>query len=166
MIWIADLFLFPFSGNTWNDHMSWGGFSREGHAKISLLSLCVDVYTSLTLDLRNSQGFDDAFSGQRLKGGRRCGPSVQVLAHRPVVSTHNTRRKKMSHFTRSWKEQRISLCHLQLLLSAGAWCVEGKCSGRPHGLVWGLLLPLLKSLSGQGLSYLQKKEENSRDGCD
>lgn len=83
-----------------------------------------------------------------------------------AVSTHKARRQKMSHFTYSWKEQCISLCHLQLLLSAGAWCVEGKCSGRRHGLVWGLLLPRLKSVLGQGLSYLQKKKENSREGCD
>lgn len=83
-----------------------------------------------------------------------------------TVSTRDTRRQRMSHFTHSWKGWCVSLCHLELPLSAGVWCVEGKGSGRRYGLVWGLLLPPLKSLSGQGLSYLQKREENSGDGRD
>lgn len=104
---------------------------------------------------------------QLVSKGRGAVWTVQSAPHKQAkVSTHDTRRQRMSHFTHSWKEWCISLCHLELLLSAGVWCVEGKGTGRYRGLVWGLPLPRLKSLLGQGLSYLQKREENSRDGSD
>lgn len=99
---------------------------------------------------------------------KKEGGAVWTVRSTPLtqaaVSTHDTRRQRMSHFTHSWKERCVSLCHLELLLSAGVWCAEGKGSGRRHGLVWGLLMPRLKSLSEQGLSYLQKRERKLK-GC-
>lgn len=139
--------------------------AAEGRVTLTaLLSLCVLCTKPWLLTRGTRNCFDAALAGWCPRGGRLCGLSGQLLTRRLQCQLKITRRQRMSHFTHSWKEQCVSLCHLQLLLSAGAWCVEGKGSERHHGLVWGLLQSCLKSLLGQGLSYLQKKKEKLM-GC-
>lgn len=143
----------PSSGRRWNNLEEAGvGRATPKHlssAFVSGASLCA-----------RPKELSDLWCGTQQLGSKRwkalC--TIRSAPHtQAAVSTHDTRRQRMSHFTHSWKEQCVSLCHLELLLSAGVWCVERKGWRSHHGLVWGPLLPRLKSLSGQGLSYLQKR---------
>lgn len=108
------------SGHTWNNQISSGSYKGEvpywNYSPLLLCESCVCVLIS------------DCWPWGACRALML--PSVASVRSTPhtqaAVSTHDTRRQRMSHFTHSWKEWSASLCHLELLLSAGVWCVEGE----------------------------------------